>query len=174
MWKRAIVGMILVSTSASLVLAQRPDGQRRGGGRGMGGNLGFLLSQASVQNELKLSDEQRSKAKAMAESQRGEFRNLRDLPEAEREQNFRDRAAQVEKSAAELLTPEQLKRLKEISFQQQGVAAYRQPEVVSALGLTADQQNQIEKISEDAQGDATRSVPRRAGWRRPRENGRDH
>ncbi len=112
----------------------------------MGGDLTGLLTQKSVQDELKLSDEQRKQGTELAEKQRGGFEGLRDLSEDERRKKLEERAAANLKSVAEILQPEQLKRLKQISWQQQGAFAFEQPEVASALQLTNDQKDKLKAI----------------------------
>ncbi len=126
--------------------------QGRGGGRfggGFGADLLGLLSQKSVQDELKLSDEQQKQA-TEADTKRGGLEGLRDLSQAERQAKFQERTAASEKTAAEILQPEQLKRLKQISLQQQGAFAYERPEVSSALQLTNSQMDQLKAIQADA------------------------
>jgi Spy/CpxP family protein refolding chaperone len=140
--------IVLLSTS-SLARAQRPGGGGRFGG-GMGGDLLGLLSQKSVQDELKLSDDQRKQGNELAEKQRDGFRGLRDLSEDERRKKIEERAAENQKAVAGVLNAEQLKRLKQISLQQQGVLAYEQPEVASALQLTNDQKDKLKGIQQSA------------------------
>jgi hypothetical protein len=53
------------------------------------------------------------------------------------------------KAVAELLTPEQSKRLKEISLQQRGPTALTDPEVAKALDLSEDQQTKVKSINEE-------------------------
>ena len=53
-----------------------------------------------------------------------------------------------EKSVAKILKPEQFKRLKQISYQQQGGRAFTDPEVAKALRLTEEQQKTIREINE--------------------------
>ncbi len=64
---KTIVALGLVALLAGPVMAQ----QGRGGGRGFGGGgLGMLLSNASVQQELKLDATQIEKAKEVADKAR--------------------------------------------------------------------------------------------------------
>jgi Spy/CpxP family protein refolding chaperone len=149
-WSQVLGSLVLVAIvlSGSAVQAQRPEGGGRAGG--MGGDLSFLLSQPSVQTELKLSEEQRKKATELAEKQRGGFQELRNLSQDERRKKFAERAEANRKSVAEILEPAQLKRVEQISLQQQGAAAYGRPEVVAALGLTSEQQEKFKAIHEES------------------------
>ena len=47
---------------------------------------------------------------------------------------------------ADVIKPEQFKRLKQISWQAQGPDAFRDPEVISALQLTAEQQKECGRL----------------------------
>jgi len=136
---------------ASPALAQR---QRRGGGGGRGMSSAMLLGQKSVQEELKLSEDQVKKLQEFQTSQREKFQGLRDLSEDERRQKFQELAKESEKVVDETLKPEQKKRLKQISLQlqlRQGTRAYSSPEVASALQLTDEQKDKLKTIGEESQ-----------------------
>jgi Spy/CpxP family protein refolding chaperone len=140
----ALAGAMLVAVS---VQAQPNDGQgqreRRMGGPGMampGMGIG-LLRLEQVEKDLKLTDDQKAKLRALG-------REMRDNREA------------AEKKIAEILTPEQLDRFKQIRLQMEGIAALVEARVVKALALTDDQvsklkamQGQVrEKMREASQG----------------------
>ncbi len=120
---RACLSLALLAILAGPVAAQGP-------GRGFGrfGNLGMLLGNASVQKELKLDDKQIEKAKELAEKtgekMRENFEAVRDLEADERRTKMtelnRELTASTIKSAGEFLKPEQVTRLKQISYQQRG------------------------------------------------------
>ena len=69
----------------------------------------------------------------------------------------------------QVLTADQYSRLKQIHFQAIGSAAYFEPEVIAVLGITQEQQAQIEAITEDdnvqrlALLEASRPLPPRPG-----------
>jgi len=152
---RTVVGLGLVALIASPAAAQ---GQGRGGfGRG-GGSLAGLLGNASVQKELKLDDTQTEKAKEVAQKINEEFQErrqaLRDLEPQEqmtkgRELN-REINAAVVKAAGEFLKPEQITRLHQISYQQQGIQAFSDPEVAKKLNLTDAQKAVVKSIQDDS------------------------
>jgi hypothetical protein len=134
---------------------QRPQGQQQRGQRGgfaggFGGGTLFLLNQKSVQDELKLSDEQVKKAKELSDKQRESFGGLRDLGQEERRAKIQEQAKATEKAVSELLKPEQLKRVKQISLQQQGARALSNPEVATALSLSDEQKDKIRSIQQEA------------------------
>ena len=70
---KTIVALGLVALMAGPALAQQGRGGGGGRGFGGGGNIGMLLSNASVQQELKLDATQIEKAKEVAEKAREKF-----------------------------------------------------------------------------------------------------
>ena len=121
--------------------AQAQRGQGRGFGQFGAGNL-VLLSQKSVQSELKLSDEQAKKVAAMQEEQRASFAGLRDLDQEERRAKLAERMKAQDDAITSLLNADQNKRFKQIVWQQRGAVALGEPEVAEALGLTQEQKDQ--------------------------------
>ena len=149
-----VLGLALLL--AGPALAQR--GQGRGGFGGGFGGPGFLLQNPGVQKELKLSDDQVKKITETTESirdkHRDEFEALGKLEGDERREKGQELRKKVseetQKALAEILKPEQNKRLKEITLQQEGARAFNDPEVQKALNLTDDQKEKIKTINEDA------------------------
>ncbi len=151
-----LLGLGLVAMLAGPAAAQ---GRGRGfGGFGGGGNLATLAANTSVQKELKLDDQQIEKAKALAEKTGEEMREkmqgLQDLEKAERFTKMTEIGREVNafalKGVSEFLKPEQLSRLKQISYQQQGIRAFNDPEVAKKLNLTEGQKSEIQTISREA------------------------
>jgi hypothetical protein len=130
------------------LLSDAAVAQRFGGGFGRG-NIGMLAGQESVRQELKLSEEQIAKLDDQAETIREKFRDAFSLEGEERTKKIQELTQENEKAVAEILKPEQMKRLKQISYQQQGAAAFRNAEVAKALELSDEQKEQIQKINED-------------------------
>jgi Spy/CpxP family protein refolding chaperone len=143
-WLAAGMALVLVVTFS---FAQQG---RRGPGMGGGGSSLFLLSQKSVQDELKLTEEQVKKVTALEEKQRESFKGFKDLSKEERKTKAEERAKETKKAVDEILKPEQVKRLKQISIQQSGSRAYSDPEVEEALKLSAEQKEKIKGIQEDS------------------------
>src|SRR5262245_55925907 len=135
---RMCLALALSAVIAVPALAQPP------GGRGMMGMMGGVaLTNASVQTELKLTDEQKTKIKEFSE------KNLREMGEAMRgaagdrekmQEIFTKMRESSEKFNKETLTADQAKRLKEITLQVGGVlGAVRNEEVSKALKFTDEQ-----------------------------------
>jgi hypothetical protein len=150
----ALVGLSLVALVAGPAAAQG-----RGFGRGGGGSLAGLLGNASVQKELKLDDEQTTKAKATAEKLNGEAREKftalgQDLPQEERREKMMAITHEINeatlKAVGEYLKPEQITRLKQISYQQRGASAFTDPEVAKKLNITDAQKSDIQTIVTDS------------------------
>ena len=137
--------------STSTANAQGP------GGRGMGGGLG-LLSNKSVQKELKLTDDQIEKAKTAATEQREKmmekFQELRDLEPAEQQVKrsalMKEMATDSKKVTDALLKPEQAKRFVQISLQTQGVGAFMDEANQAKLKMTDEQKNKLKGIGEES------------------------
>jgi Spy/CpxP family protein refolding chaperone len=166
--------LVVVLLASSSLWAQEPS--RRGGGPGFGGpgfggpgrsmDGAMLLRSEQVQQEVKLTDEQKSRLKELAdklrakmdqrraetekltpEERRARFEKMRETMQKEMEAQ----AAETHKQIAEILQPEQLKRLKQIQLQQEGPSALRRPEVAEALGLSKDQTAELEKAATENQ-----------------------
>ncbi len=110
-------------------------------------NQFLLLTQRSVQEELRLNPEQVQPIADLAKKRRAIFRDRHSFsPE-----RFPAKLAQLgsqERALVRDLNPEQARRLKEITLQQSGAGAFRDPEVVAALKLTNDQKEQIRMLQE--------------------------
>jgi len=149
---RTMLGLGLVALIAGPAAAQG-----RGGGFGRGGGLAQLLGNESVQKELKLDDSQIGKAKDLSEKasaeMREKFQELQGLDQQERQTKMtainREANASAVKAAGEFLKPEQMTRLKQISYQQRGLTAFSDPEVTSKLNLTEAQKTEIEAINQE-------------------------
>jgi Spy/CpxP family protein refolding chaperone len=138
------------------------NGQPPFGGRG-GGMLapGMLVQNTSVQKELKLSEEQIQKIKDIGqkiqEKHRDDFASLGKLdPEQRREKGqeiFKAIGEETEKGMAEVLKPEQSKRLKQIVLQAKGSQAFNEEEVQKDVKLTDDQKDKIKTLNEDLGGE---------------------
>jgi len=145
--------VLLVAMLAVATLAAPAAWAQRGGGRGGFDGGGFmLLGQKSVQQELKLSDEQVTKVTAQMEKQREGFAELRDLDREERMAKMRERMEANNTALKEILNADQLKRLKQIGLQQRGASALADPQVATDLGLTDEQKEKVRAIQEENRG----------------------
>jgi serine/threonine protein kinase len=115
------------------------------------GQLEFL-EQDSVLDDLHLSGEERRRVAELSRhlrKQRWEsFREFWQLSPSERQKRFVDLARTNEAAVAEMLTPEQLRRLGQIALQVQGPAAMRQADIAATLKLTAAQKERIREIED--------------------------
>lgn len=147
---------------------QRGPGGMRGPGMMGGGGVSGLLRSEQVQEELKLTEDQKSQLSKMAEEQRAEMRermggmfgsNREEMSEAERKAQqekvgkiFQELGKKAEEKIRGILEAEQFKRLKQIDLQQQmqnqGPAAFNRPDIIQALGLTEEQQQSLKQIAE--------------------------
>jgi hypothetical protein len=110
----------------------------------------MLLGQESVQKELKLTPDQIEKTKAALDKQGQAFQELQGLQGEERAKKFDEMRKEADKTIAEILKPDQAKRLKQITLQQQGVrGAVANPEIAKELAITEDQKGKIQEIQEE-------------------------
>jgi hypothetical protein len=144
---RVASAAVAVALAASPALAQRPGGGGRGGLQPMSPLQ--LLSQQSVQEELKLTPEQKKTVEDASAKQMAARRSLNELEGEERAQKAAELNKQSEKIVDEVLKPEQAKRLKQIRLQQQGIQAFEDPAVVKELKLTADQEQKVKALHEE-------------------------
>ena len=127
-------------------------GQRGGGGGGRGFGLGFLATNDQFKKELGITDEQAKKIQALipARPQGGAAGGAQAAPAGggqqmtpEERQKQRD---ELETKIKAILTPAQKARIQEIQYQMMGARAFSNPDVVKALGITADQTKKIEAL----------------------------
>jgi Spy/CpxP family protein refolding chaperone len=140
-----VSGFVLFLTSP--LMAQ--NRQRPGIGFGGGAGQAMLLSQKSVQEELKLTEEQIKKVQETQTKQRESFQGLQQLSQDERREKFQALAKDNEKVVKDILKPDQVKRLKQISLQQRGLQAVNDPEVATALNLTEEQKAKVKSMQEE-------------------------
>jgi Spy/CpxP family protein refolding chaperone len=168
---RKILGISVLAGLLALLVAtaqaQRP-GRFGGGGFGFGGP-GALLNNKSVQEELKITDEQKTKIQEIAKETREkreaiigkvDFKDQESRAKAKEafEQN-KDKLMEIgqasEKAMLAVLDDGQKKRFKQIETQFGGLASFQNEEVVKALNLTDEQKEKIKVIAEDVTKDVT-------------------
>jgi serine/threonine protein kinase len=120
----------------------RPPWGRGPGGPPPGPSLPGLLAQKPVRDELRLTEDQVNTISKLAEKRR-------DFPGFG--EDWLRRSAEEDKAVADLLRPEQGKRLQQIVWQLRGVHALGDREVADALQLGADQRERIRTLQDDAQ-----------------------
>jgi eukaryotic-like serine/threonine-protein kinase len=114
----------------------------------------YLLAQATAQDDLRLDEAQRAKVADLSERAGrrwteafGDRARLRAPVERVRLVLEQARANEAEVDA--ILTPAQCVRLRQIALLSEGPAAFREPEVVEALGLAPGQREQVRAIEEE-------------------------
>jgi hypothetical protein len=151
---KTIVALGLVALMAGPALAQQGRGGGGGRGFGGGGNIGMLLSNASVQQELKLDATQIEKAKEVADKAREKFtasrESLQSLEGDARVKKMQELNKEVNeeanKAVAAFLSKDQIHRLHQIQHQVQGAQAFTDEHIQSRLKLTDAQKSDIDSI----------------------------
>jgi len=146
----------ILTFAAALTMAVTAEAQGpRGRGLGMMGGGGYmLLGNKSVQQELKLSDEQAEKATKLINDVQAKTREkMEGLSQEERREKGREifEAANEEakSGAKDILKPEQTARLDQISLQARGLQAFTDSKIQEKLKLTDDQKSKLKDIEED-------------------------
>jgi hypothetical protein len=137
----------------------------------------FLLNHPAVLDDLGLPEEKRNAIANLlqrrADQRHGSLRDFHRLTAAQRRQRFLEVARADEAAVAEVLSPEQVRRLRQIALQTQGPSAFREPEIAAALTLTAQQRERIRAIEADlfpvrlewhASGEPLPARKGEAGW----------
>jgi hypothetical protein len=148
---------LVLGLGVALLLAGAAEAQQFRRGAGLVGPA-MLVQNESVQQELKLSEDQVGKVKEFGQKLRekfqDEFAQLRQLEQKERAQKGQELMKKVEaegaKALKELLEPGQLKRLHQITLQQRGSQAFLDPAVQKSLKLNDEQRDKIRTVGEEA------------------------
>jgi Spy/CpxP family protein refolding chaperone len=152
---RTVLGLSLVALVASPAFAQGG----RGFGMGGGGGYAMLIGNSGVQKELKLDDQQIEKAKELAAKAREDMQGVRDKLQGLEGDELRTKRAEIMKemndsaikAVGAFLKPEQIARLKQVSYHQRGAGAFSDPEVAKKLNLTDTQKTDIQTINTESQ-----------------------
>jgi serine/threonine protein kinase len=118
-----------------------------------GGMQLVLAKDPAVQEDLKLSEEQRERISRLSTIWSGKmdehFGSRWRLTPKVREQKFVEDLRANEKELADILGPAKRARLRQIDLQLKGTRAFREPEIVAALKLSAGQKERIHRIEEE-------------------------
>jgi hypothetical protein len=121
-------------------------------GYGVGGQ--FLLLNKSVQQELKLTNDQIAKLKdtvgKVLEGNKGELAKMRTAGHDERAKLMSTISEQTNKAVVGVLNPDQIKRLREIDLQERGPMALYDPEVRRSLKITDEQLGKLKNLADDS------------------------
>lgn len=139
--------------AACMATSANAQGGRGGMGMGMGSGIN-LLSNKSVQKELKLTDEQIEKADKAATEMREKMTEKRQELQGLQGEEMREKmtammkemSVESKKITDALLKPEQAKRFAEISLQSQGFQAYMDPEIQTKLKMTDEQKSKLKDL----------------------------
>jgi hypothetical protein len=151
------IGVVALLTVPALAQRQRQPGG--GFGQRGGGGFGTLLTNESVQKELKIEKDTADKLKEavtkVTDAHKDETAKIRELPQAERpaKQQELNKTINEEtlKAVSDILKPEQVTRLKQIELQQANTRAFSRPDVQKALSLEDVQIEKIKTINDDSQ-----------------------
>jgi Spy/CpxP family protein refolding chaperone len=165
------IGLALLA--ASPVLAQPPGGRGgRGGAMAMRQPPGAarLLANDKVQEELKLTDDEKAAVKKATDEVSAKYQDEMDKARTamDRDKMTELRKAEnadVEKAVAAVLKPEQAKRLQQIEVQAAGLDAFSRDDVQAALKLTDAQKKDVKGAEDDMQKDAAEVFKDAAGDR---------
>jgi uncharacterized membrane protein len=124
----------------------------------MGGQQGAaLVFNKSVQDELKLTDDQKQQLTKVQTKQREAMQKVFQEAAGDREK-MREAMQAAQKETAKdingVLKPDQQKRFKQIQLQVGGARALQNPETASQLNLSDKQKEEVKGILDDAQKDS--------------------
>ena len=145
-WVLAAVLVVLVAPAAL--------GQARSGlGLWQDGRSPVLMlaNQKSVQEELKLSEQQIKKVAEVGKAMRLKAEDITETDPKERMKKAMELFKRAETDVFAMLKPEQAKRMRQIALQQQRLArAFENPEVAKVLKLSDDQTKKMREVRESA------------------------
>jgi hypothetical protein len=145
-WLLAVV--LAVVTAPALPAQDRP---RPGLGQDGRSPVLMLANQKSVQEELKLSDEQLKKVAEIGKAMRLKAEDITETVPKERMKKAMELFKVAEKDVFAMLKREQAKRMRQIALQQQRLArGFENPEVAKVLKLSEEQTRKMREIRESA------------------------
>jgi Spy/CpxP family protein refolding chaperone len=151
--------IIIVAALAALVTASFGQGFRGGFGRGPQTGA-MLLRRDDVKNDLKLTDDQKTKLLDLQDKMQSKMREIFQGAGGDREKMQADMKSAMEEATKDVnavLTPDQQTRLKQIGIQLAGNGAAALPEVQADLKLTDEQKSKVADLQKTSQ-EANQSV----------------
>lgn len=152
---------------AGMALAQPGGGfGGPGGPGGPGGNIGFLLQNDQIKEELKIDDSQAEEVQDLVDAQRdamremfrgGDFDFRSEEGRAKIREMVEEQTAKLEKDLGTVLKPEQISRLKQIGRQMQTNrpgqtgGLIQNEQLTEELGLTEQQLTQMKEMAPKVQ-----------------------
>jgi periplasmic protein CpxP/Spy len=107
----ALGSLLAFSTSASAQDASTNKDAKKGG---KGGRMSVEQRMDRLSTELKLTDEQKPKVKAVLEESSKQMQGLRDVPQDERRSKMQSIREEENKKMKEILTPDQMEKYKKM------------------------------------------------------------
>ena len=147
-----LAGALAVSTVGA-AQAQRGQGGRQGGGT----SISLVLTNKDLQEDLKVTDDQKTKLKDVTGKQTDLNKKQSELftggrPDmAKMQEIMKERTAlteEVKKATDEVLTSDQKKRFKQIEIQAMGLRAFSNADVVKDLKITDEQKKALKETSD--------------------------
>ncbi len=156
---RWVMVALFVVSAVLVVEAQQP---RQGGGFGQVNTTNAVLSNKDLQEELKVTDEQKVKFKGVTEKQTAAFKKTmeafkdaggdKDKLKELRESGQKDGEKlneEIKKVVEETLTSDQKKRLAQIDLQAKGMRAFSDEKIAKDLSITDGQASKIKGVMEE-------------------------
>jgi Spy/CpxP family protein refolding chaperone len=159
--KWVLAAAFAVAVAGSAHAQRQPGGQGgRGGGFGQQSIFVTALTNADLQKELKITDEQKKTLKPAMDKAEENAKKMREMftggggpPDREAMQKMmedgRKFAEETKAMVEKALTPEQVKRAKQIEVQVMGMRAFSNEDVAKALKVTDDQKEKLKSVMED-------------------------
>jgi hypothetical protein len=156
----AVVGEVQAQRGGAGGGGQRQPGQQGRGGFGQQQSLYvIMLTNADLQKELKITDDQKkalkdvtTKAEELAKERAAAFGGGGGGGDRQAMQEKTTKLAEEAKATAEkALTDDQKKRIKQIDVQRMGLAAFTNEDVIKGLKITDDQKAKLKTVSDDTQ-----------------------
>ena len=154
-----LVGATALTVTSVTAQAPKQGGKGFGGGMGGGGVLGLIRSK-TVQEDVKITEDQGSKLKDWAKDYMPKMQEMmKSKMEGIDPSQFREKmpaiqsamAVETYKELATVLKPEQIARLKQIEVQMAGMRAFSMPAVTDALKLKDEQKEKLKDVTDSAQ-----------------------
>ena len=168
----------MLAAALAVIVADSAQAQR-GGGRGQGGmSIGLVLTNKDLQDELKVTDDQKGKLKEMTGKQTEMNKKRQELfgggqPDRTQMQELQKEATalneEIRKATDGVLTADQKKRYKQIEIQAMGLRAFGNAEIVKELNITEDQKSAMKEVTD---GMATEVAALRKELGLPAQGGR--
>lgn len=141
---------------------QRQPGQRQPGFGQQSLVTTAVLSNKDLQADLKISDEQKNKLKAVAEKEQAISKKMREAFTGGKGKIDREKLQEIQKERTQIqeeikkvvdetLTSNQKKRVKQIEVQAQGLRAFTSEANAKTLNLNDSQKTKIKAIADEAQ-----------------------